>query len=214
MYWNYKTGEFLLDSLFNVATVYEKFGDGLGMFIQCKMLLPILHGLKHKNYSNSIHRFISRVHCEATPKEGLKLIHERFTNRTGKSGGNIFKDRRMEHRIGALKNLINNVGSSYDQAHIQLVNKTIDIKEELYFTTRLSHGVKIRSGNHHARDDTADYKAAIKFLIENCAHKKIENRQFGNYDLSNNLYNYFDRAQFYRWISNRNKEVVDLLEQR
>ena len=31
MYWNYKCNEFLLDSLFAIATVFEKFGDGLGM---------------------------------------------------------------------------------------------------------------------------------------------------------------------------------------
>ena len=46
MYWNYKSSEFYVDSLFMIATVYEKFGDGLGMFIQSKMLLPILHGLR------------------------------------------------------------------------------------------------------------------------------------------------------------------------
>ena len=184
------------------------------MFIQCKMLLPILHGLKHNNYTNSIHRFITRVMCEATPKEALKLIHERFTNRTGKQGGNIFKDRKMEHRVGTLKSLINNIGSSYDQEHIQLVNKTVDVKEELYHTTKLSHGVKIRSGAHHARDDTADYRATIDFLQENCAHLKIKDRKFGEYDLPVNLYDYFDRAQFYRWITNKNKEAVDILEQR
>ena len=128
-YWNYKTGEFLFDSLFNIATVFENFGDGLGMYIQSKMLLPLLYGLKHNNYLNSIHRFISRVLSEATPKEGLKLIHERFTNREGKPDGNLFKDRRMEHRILALKSLIGNLGPNFDEEHVQLINKTVDIKD-------------------------------------------------------------------------------------
>ena len=50
-YWNFKCGEFFLDSLFAIATIYEKYGDGLGMMIQSKMLLPLLLGLGHTNYT-------------------------------------------------------------------------------------------------------------------------------------------------------------------
>ena len=35
-----------------------------------------------------------RVLCEATPREALKLIHERFSNKAGKHGRNVFRDRR------------------------------------------------------------------------------------------------------------------------
>ena len=84
MYWNYKSGEFLVDSLFSIGTIFEKFGDGLGMLILSKMLLPLLHGLKHSNYTNSIHRFVTRMLCECTPREGIKLLHERFSNKVGK----------------------------------------------------------------------------------------------------------------------------------
>ena len=90
-YWNYKNGEFLLDSIFALSTVFEDFGDGLGMFIISKLLLPMFHGLRHSNYSCSIHRMILRVNCLTSPKEALKIIHERFFNREGKPGKNIFK---------------------------------------------------------------------------------------------------------------------------
>ena len=116
------------------------------------MLLPIFHGLKHSNYTGSIHCFITRVLCEATPKEGLKLIHERFYNRSAKKGGNIFKDRRMEHRIGTLKAGISNLGPNFDAVHVQRVNMLAACKEELFLHTRRSHGVEVRSGKHVARD--------------------------------------------------------------
>ena len=67
LFWNYKNAEFFLDSMMGVSDIYEKYGDGLGFFITNKILLPIFHGLKHSNYSCSIHRFITRVLCEATP---------------------------------------------------------------------------------------------------------------------------------------------------
>ena len=78
MYWNYKNGEFFMDAIFAITDHFISYGDGLGCFIVNKVLLPIFHGLKHSNYSNSVHRFITRVLCEATPKEGLKLVHEKF----------------------------------------------------------------------------------------------------------------------------------------
>ena len=108
-YWNYKNGEFFMDSLFMLTLNYEKHGNGLGMFVISKILLPMMHGLGHSNYSNSIHRFVCRVLCSTTPREGMRLIHERFSNRYGGIGRNIFKDRRIEFRIRVIKKLLKNL---------------------------------------------------------------------------------------------------------
>ena len=178
------------------------------------MLLPLFHGLGHTNYTSSIHRFIVRILCDATPKEGLKLVHERFSNREGKRGGNIFKDRRMEHRIRTLKRLISNLGPNFDEKHVQLINKIVEIKEQLFYTTRKSHGVDIRTGKHIARDDTADYKAALDFFSENEAHLQKPGRTFGDYALPADLFENFDRAQFYRWIAVKNEEAAGTLKRR
>ena len=77
-YFAYKNCEFLLNTLFLLSEDIEKCGDGVGWFILCKMLMPIFHITKHKNYCNSIFWFILRVYCTASPKEAKKLIHERF----------------------------------------------------------------------------------------------------------------------------------------
>ena len=57
------------------------------------------------------------------------------------------------------------------------------LNEELFYQTRRSHGVDIRSGNHVPRDDTPDHKAAMDFLEENEAHIKKKGRKFGDNDL-------------------------------
>ena len=137
MYWNYKCSEFFLDAIFALTSSFEKFGDGLGCYIVNKVVLPILHGLKHSNFSNTIHRSITRVLCEATPKEGLKLIHERFSNRRGRPGQNISRDRRMEYRIGTANKLIEKLGPNFSKAAVQQVNRTLNIKEELLLKTRV-----------------------------------------------------------------------------
>jgi hypothetical protein len=80
LFFNYKNGEFFIDSIFATMTIFEKFGDGVGCLIVSKILLPIFHGLNHNNYTSSIHRFVTRILCEANPREGLKLVHERFSN--------------------------------------------------------------------------------------------------------------------------------------
>ena len=98
-FWNYKCGEFYVDSLMLLMLNYEKQGHGVGMYIISKLVLPLLHSLGHWNYANSIHRFICRVLTSVTPREGLLMIWERFCNRKGGNGNNIFKDRRLEFRI-------------------------------------------------------------------------------------------------------------------
>ena len=213
MYWNYKCSEFLLDAIFVITGSFEKFGDGLGCYIVNKIMLPILHGLKHSNYSNSIHRFITRVLCEATPKEGLKLIHERFSNRHGKPGKNISRDRRMEYRIGTAKKLIGNLGPNFTKEAVQQVNKTLDIKEELFLETRRSHGVDIRSGRHNPRSDAKDYAMAFSHLTETKAHLKVRGRAFGNLRFCEDLMEEekFNKAEFYRWLVSKNKEAKTVI---
>ena len=98
-FWNYISGEFFVGSIFKLALNFEKYGNGLGMFIISKVMLPFIHSLGHSNYSNSIHRFISRILTSVTPREALLLIWERFSNKKGGRGRNIFKDRRLEFRI-------------------------------------------------------------------------------------------------------------------
>ena len=212
-FWKYKSNEFFIDAIFGVTTTFERYGDGLGCFIINKIMLPILHGLKHSNYTNSIHRFITRVLCEATPKEALKLIHERFSNRVGKPGNNIARDRRMEYRIGTAKKLIKNLGPNFNPATVQQINSLLDIKEELFMQTRVSHGVNIRSGKHNARSDAKDYALLFSHLCEVGADKKISGRVFGDFKLKEDLMDdsKFDNVEFYRWIGTKNKEAVRTL---
>ena len=208
MFWNYNCGQFFMLSLFMLSTIFEKWGDGLGMFLLCKIQLPIYHGLGHCNYSTTIHRFISRVLSEATPREAYRMIHERFVNRTGKPGGNIFKDKAMEYRIGALKKLIANLGPNFGEQSVQQINKVVDIKEELFNFTRLSHGISVRSGNHNPRSDLADFELIMKVLKDHTAHTKVNGRSFGKFDLSEDLIKSgkFDDGKFYKWITEKNAE--------
>ena len=152
--------------------------------------------------------------CEATPKEGIKLIHERFSNRTGKPGANVNRDRRMEFRIGALKKLIKNKGSNFGSAAIQLVNATVDIKEELFIHMRDSHGTGIRSGNHNARSDSKDFERICKHLTDTKAHLKISGRNFGDLKFHENLMENktFDKVKYYRWLATKNKEMFRIME--
>ena len=105
-------------------------------------------------------------------------------------------------------------GPKYTDRNIQHVNKVVDIKEELYVSARLSHGVSIRSGNHKARSDTKDFEALIGVLEKTDAHKKVRGRKFGECKLSANLLesDMFDQASFYRWITTKNKEAAEIMK--
>ena len=211
---NYKNGEFFMNSIFAITTVFERYGDGVGCFIISKILLPIFHGLHHSNYSCSVHRFITRVLSEASPREALKIIHERFSNRSGGAGKNVFRDRRMEFRIGMTKKLIENLGPNFSDESVKQVNHMVDIKEELYIKTRLSHGVRIRSGRHVPRSDENDFQILVNNLTEMEAHIMKPGRKFGNFKLPEDIMDEkkFDKTQFYRWIALKNQEARDVTE--
>ena len=178
------------------------------MFILSKLLLPVLHSLGHSNYSNTIHRFICRVLISTTPQEAQLLIWERFSNRTGRPNGNVFKDRRVEFRIRILKKLLKNLGHNLNSDNIKKVNDIIDIKEELYYHARKVHGVKIRSGAHKKRSDSRDYDSLIESLKKMKAHLIIPGRQFGNLEYPENILEApkFNKAGYYRWLTTKNKE--------
>ena len=73
----------------------------------------------------------------------------------------------MEYRIGAEKRLISNLGgSNFKEENVQLVNSTVDIKEELFWHTRQSHGVSIRSGKRNPRSDSKDYICSFLTLLK------------------------------------------------
>ena len=72
--------------------------------------------------------------------------------------------------------------------------------------------MSVRSGNHNARDDTPDYMTTLQFLSSNEAHLKKPGRLFGSYDFPPDIYNFFDRAKFYRWIGTKNAEAVAVLK--
>ena len=120
----------------------------------------------------------------------------------------------MEHRIGATKKQIKNLGSNFDQYHVQLVNQTIEIKEKFYHEVRKAHGIKIRSGRHVPRSDTVDYKTAFKCLDETEAHLRIPGRSFGNFDFPLDITEdpRFDKASFIRWLTTKNKEAKSVFK--
>ena len=177
------------------------------MFIISKLFLPLMHSLGHSNYSNSVHRLISRVLSSSTPREGIKIVQERFSNRTGKPGGNIFKDRRVEFRIRILKQLLSNLGPHMNTGNIKKINQVIDIKEKLYHHVRKSHGVTIRSGVHNSRSDEADYNLLLENLNQTQAHIQLKGRKFGNLKYPSNIMEaeMLNKAAFYRWLTQKNR---------
>ena len=209
-FWNYKCCEFYIDSLFELSLNFEKFGNGAGMYIISKMMLPILYALGHSNYSNSVHRFICRVLSSTTPREAMLLVSERFSNREGKEGGNIFKDRRVEFRIRILKKLLSNMGPNINSESIQKVNSVIDIKEKLFHHAREVHGVIIRSGEHKERSELKDYQLIMETLNQMKADQTVPGRKFGGLTYPENLLDSdkFNKARFYRWLTQKNRDAV------
>ena len=135
-------------------------------------------------------------------------------NRVGKPGKNVFRDRRMEFRIGITKKLIENLGPNFNEQSVKQVNQMVDVKEDLYLHTRISHGVHLRSGRHVPRSDEADFNRLVTNLTKLEAHVMKPGRKFGDLKVPRNVMDdpRFDKTRFYRWIAMKNDEAGGVLE--
>ena len=100
------------------------------------------------------------------------------------------------------------MGTNLSPQNIKKVNSLIDIKEELFIHARRTHDVTIRTGAHKKRDDKLDFATLEKHLGELKAHQRVPGRKFGSIEYSENFLDSdkFNRAGFFRWIANKNKE--------
>ena len=107
-----------------------------------------------------------------------------------------------------MKQLLGNLGPHMNTENIKKVNATIDIKEKLFYHARNVHGVIIKSGKHKKRSDETDYNLLYESLCKTEAHKIINGRKFGNVKYPENLLdaNLLNKAEFYRWLTQKNKD--------
>ena len=107
-----------------------------------------------------------------------------------------------------IKKLLKNMGTNLSPQNIKKVNGLIDVKEELFHHARITHDVTIRTGAHKKRDDKIDFDTLVKNLKDLNGHQRVPGRKFGSIEYSEDLLdsNQFNKAGFFRWIANKNKE--------
>ena len=59
---------------------------------------------------------------------------------------------------------------------VKHVNHTVDVKKDLCIQTRLSYGVRLRSGQHIPRSDVSDFNTLVNDLTELEIHLKKQGR--------------------------------------
>ena len=67
-----------------------------------------------------------------------------------------------------------NLGPNFYKEAVQQVNRTLNIKEELFLKTRELHGVDIRSGKHNQKSYARDYDSLFSHLTDtNMQHRTV-----------------------------------------
>ena len=122
----------------------------------------------------------------------------RFSNRVGKPGKNFFRD--ANSKLYSSKKFIENLGLNFSEQSFKQVNQMVDIKEDLFLHTMISHGIHLISGRHVPRSDKADFKRLVTNLTNLKAHVKETGRKLGELEVPRNVMDdpRLDRTRFNR----------------
>lgn len=107
---NYHTARLTFGLLIMLLTDAVKEGDPRRLLQSIKIALLFLHTYGRVKYAYVVLLFLAKFHAILPSGMAFELIHSRFFNVSGKAGGNIPLDLRMEHLNKLLKTALKQLG--------------------------------------------------------------------------------------------------------
>ena len=108
---NYHTARLTFGLIILLLTDAVKEGDPRRLLHSIKIALLFLYTYERVKYAYVVLLFLAKLHAILPTGMAFELIHNRFFNASGKAGGNIPLDLRMEHLNKLLKIGLRQLGS-------------------------------------------------------------------------------------------------------
>ena len=128
-----------------------KEGDSRRLLQSMKIALLFLHTYGRVKYAYAVLLFLAKFHAILPSGMAFELIHNRFCNVSGKAGGNIPLDLRMEHLNKLLKTALKQLGSNISEDAAQRIAKALPGLERLISNVDSDCNVTGKRGYHNAK---------------------------------------------------------------
>ena len=148
---NYHTARLtfgLLDMLLSDAV---REGDPRRLLQSMKIALLFLHTYGKVKYAYVVVLFLAKCHAILPSGMTFELIHNRFFNVSGKAGGNIPLDLRMEHLNKLLKTALKQLWSNISEDAAQRIARALTGLEHLISNVDSDYNLTGKRGYHNAK---------------------------------------------------------------
>ena len=129
-----------------------KEGDSASLLKFLKVPLLILHSYGRVKYAYVVLPFLAKIYANLTKKLAFEVLQNRCFNNSGKAGGNVPLDLRMEHLNKLLKIALKQLASNITKASAQRIAKSLFTLEKVLSMIDSDCNLGPRSGYHSSKN--------------------------------------------------------------
>ena len=187
----------LLMMLFSDAV---KEGDSESLLKFLKVALLMLHSYNRVKYAYVVLLFLAKVYGILSEKLAFEVLHNRFFNRSGKAGGNVPLDLRMEHLNKLLKIALKQLASNISEPAAQRIAKSLSTLEDILCMVDIDCNLKSRSGFHSSKHMDETVITIANDLHDMKVFSVQPGREYKSFKgFKRNLLHKLDYREFYSW---------------
>ena len=201
---NYQTS--LLDIGLVILNFFDAVseGDGKRVLRNWKFMLAYLKddGARSRKYALEALYLLCQFYAILSPKDGHRLIWNRFHKNKLGLGGNIPLDLALEHYINLLKSFLRTLGSNAtNPTVVDRFCKSMTVNKKLLGNFDQSCKIMKRSGTHIEANTENDLKKVVGELVKHKAFMFVSGRKYQFFrDFKPSLLEDFDVHAMYAWI--------------
>ena len=179
-----------------------KEGDSASLLKFLKVALLVLHSYGRVKYAYVVLLFLAKTYAILTEKLAFEALQNRCFNNSGKAGGNVPLDLRMEHLNKLLKIALKQLASNITEASAQRIAKSLSTLEKVL--TMIDSDCKLgpRSGYHSSKNLDETVITITKDIHDMNVFEIQPGRSYNTFKgFKRNLLHKLDYREFHSWAS-------------
>ena len=198
--YNYHIARLTYGLLIDALSDAVKEGDSDRILACLKMFLPILHVYGRTKYSYAVLLFLSKYYAILPEGYAHEILHDRVFNSSGKQGGNIPLDLRMEHLNRLLKMAFRQLLANMGEKGAQRIASSLQSIEEILRNINDDCGLNPGGGVHGSKPLREVVNQIAQDLHSSQAFHFTPGRKYEAFpEFNRDLLYKLDYREFYRW---------------
>lgn len=182
-------------------------GDGQRLMCLYRISLLLYHCNGCTKYTYTTLLLLVKLNALLPEAQAFRLMWNRFCNSSGKKGGNISLDLRLEQLNNLLKACLKVLGANINEHNSQRLARAINSMESLLKSVDEDCNIRNFAGARGGKDPAETVSQIVSDLLENDVFSKTLGRKGYNSfkEFDENILNKLDYRKFYAGIKDKLK---------